>query len=79
MRQIQKYRGSALYFRLAIDKKIYENCNYGAYTEMMRSYNFSSKERKIHNFSVFRIILTGYKLQNILINKIKNKNYKKIS
>ena len=34
---------------------------------------FSSKEKKIHNFSVFRIILTGYKLQNILINKDKKK------
>ena len=80
----KKYRGSALYFRLAIDKKKYMKTVIMEPTTEIDAGRiiFSSKERKIHNFSVFRIILTGYKLQNILINKIKKiritKKYPKI-
>ena len=67
----KKYRGSALYFRCTIDKKIYEKSIMEPTTEIDAGRIIFHLERKIHNFSVFRIILTGYKLQNILINKIK--------
>ena len=75
----KQYRGSALYFRLAGDKKKYmKTVIMEPTTEIDAGRIISaSKIKKIKNFSVFRIILTGYKLQNILINKVKKIRIKK--
>ena len=74
-----KYRGSAIYFRLANDKKKYMNTVImEPNTEIdMGRVIISSRISKIENFSVFKIILTGYKLQDTLLNVIKKIRIKK--
>jgi len=79
-----KYKGSAIYFRLAKDKKEFmktvimePNTQIDAGRVVL-----SSKLKRIKNFSVFQIILTGYRLQDLLMNEIKKikitKQYPKI-
>ncbi len=79
-----KYKGSAIYFRLANDKAKYiqtaiiePNLN----IDSGRIVLFSDK-KLIKNLSVFKIIILGYKMQSNLLEKIKKiknkKNYPKI-
>jgi hypothetical protein len=80
----REYKGSAIYFRLAKDKKEYMKTvimEPNAQIDEGRVV-LSSKLKRIKNLSVFQIILTGYKLQDILLNEIKRvkviKKYPKI-
>ena len=74
-----QYKGSAIYFQLAKDKRNYMKTVIMEPTTKIDSGRvlLSSKFKKIKNFSVFKIILTGYKLQDILMSKIKKINIKK--
>ena len=75
----KNYRGSALYFRLANDKQEYMKTVIMEPTSKIDAGRIvcSSSTQKIKNLSVFRIILTGYKLQNILMSKINKIRIKK--
>ena len=75
----RKYRGSAIYYRLANDRKKYMK------TVIMEP-NLeidggrvvaSSNQKLIKNFSVFKILLMGYITQSKLLEKITNTNIKK--
>ncbi len=75
----RKYRGSAIYYRLANDKKKYMK------TVIMEPnleidggrIVLSSNKRLISNSSVFKIILMGYYTQSKLLEKINKTNIKK--
>ena len=79
-----KYKGSAIYFRLAKDKKEFMKTVIMEPNTQIDSGRvvLSSKLERIKNFSVFQIILTGYRLQDLLMNEIKKikitKKYPKI-
>jgi len=80
----KKYKGSAIYFRIANNRDKYLQ------TVIMEPITkidsgrivLMSKKKIIKNYSVFKIILTGYNLQDSIITKIKNikiqKKYPKI-
>ncbi len=80
----RKYRGSAIYFRLANDRKKYMK------TVIMEPnleidggrIILSSNKKYIKNFSVFKILLLGYLTQSKLLEKVNkiniNKKYPKI-
>ena len=73
------YRGSAIYYRLANDKKKYMK------TVIMEPNSeidggrvvASSNKKLIKNLSVFKILLMGYSTQSKLLEKISNTNIKK--
>lgn len=71
----KKYRGSAIYFRIAnnSDKFLQTTImepNTGIDTGKVLFY---SKKKNIKDYSVFKIILSGYFLQNELLKSLKNK------
>ena len=71
----KKYRGSAIYFRIAnnSDKFLQTTImepNTGIDTGKVLFY---SKKKNIKNYSIFKIILSGYFLQNELLKTLKNK------
>ena len=75
----KKYRGSAIYFRIAdrSDKYLQTTImepNTGIDTGRVLLY---SKKKNIKNYSIFKIILSGYLLQNELLKTLKNKKIKK--
>ena len=75
----KKYRGSAIYFRIA------DNSDKFLQTTIMEPNTgidtgkvlFYSKKKNIKNYSIFKIILSGYFLQNELLKTLKNKKIKK--
>ena len=75
----KKYRGSAIYFRIAnnSDKFLQTTImepNTGIDTGKVLFY---SKKKNIKDYSIFKIILSGYSLQNELLKTLKNKKIKK--
>ena len=71
----KKYRGSAIYFRIAnnSDKFLQTTImepNTGIDTGKVLFY---SKKKDIKDYSIFKIILSGYFLQNELLKTLKNK------
>jgi hypothetical protein len=75
----KKYKGSAIYFVLAHQKKRYMETvimepNKGIDTGRII---LTSSKKKIKNFSIFQIILAGYQSQNNLMKRIKNTKIEK--